>query len=244
MGNRACSPLFIRCYCWSDFILGYGYLQIMRGRVNAFLQFGQSRSHFPYFNSVFGLLLHYVKACLKFGTSLRKGTVCHFVRFHPRCLPFLTELHTLFYVKPACETNYRNKPWGLIAAVAPLHPQLRWVMPPAALGLIIRRARATPSVCRGSPIDNSPGRLTHPRTGGRRGAVPIENPAGLAGGPGVKVIPDSVIMYNLLTPIAFAHWIIGEGTWKGVWPRPRLNACALPPTPFFLGVGGEASPLY
>jgi LAGLIDADG DNA endonuclease family len=70
-------------------------------------------------------------------------------------------------------------------------------------------------VCRGSPIDNSPGRLTHPRTGGRRGAVPIENPAGLAGGPGVKVIPDSVIMYNLLTPIAFAHWTIGEGLWAG-----------------------------
>jgi len=28
---------------------------------------------------------------------------------------------------------------------------------------------------------------------------------------GVKVIPDSPIMYDLLTPIALAHWIIGDG---------------------------------
>jgi LAGLIDADG DNA endonuclease family/Cytochrome b/b6/petB len=32
---------------------------------------------------------------------------------------------------------------------------------------------------------------------------------------GVKVIPDALIMYYLLTPIALAHWIIGDGKWEG-----------------------------
>src|SRR3954464_15869524 len=30
---------------------------------------------------------------------------------------------------------------------------------------------------------------------------------------GVKVIPNVVIMYYLLTPIALAHWIMGDGYW-------------------------------
>jgi len=32
---------------------------------------------------------------------------------------------------------------------------------------------------------------------------------------GVKCIPDALIMYYLLTPIALAHWIIGDGYWDG-----------------------------
>jgi hypothetical protein len=62
-----------------------------------------------------------------FGTSVRKGTVCYFNSFQTRSLPFLTELHTLFYVN------------------------------------------------------------------------------------GIKVIPAYEIMYDLLTPIALAHWILGDG---------------------------------
>ena len=30
---------------------------------------------------------------------------------------------------------------------------------------------------------------------------------------GVKVIPE--IIYDLLTPVALAHWIISEGYWEG-----------------------------
>jgi len=32
---------------------------------------------------------------------------------------------------------------------------------------------------------------------------------------GLKCIPDSSIIYHLLTPIALAHWLIGDGAWKG-----------------------------
>src|SRR3954451_5647233 len=55
-------------------------------------------SHFPYFymESLFGFVLHYANQCL--NLVIRKGTVCYFVRFSTRSLPFLTELHTLFYV--------------------------------------------------------------------------------------------------------------------------------------------------
>src|SRR3954453_7722635 len=87
-------------------------------------------SHFPYFLQVFWIIAPLCQAMFKFGTGLRKGTVCYFNNFHTRSLPFLTELHTLFYVN------------------------------------------------------------------------------------GVKVIPDVLIMYYLLTPIALAHWIIGDGTWN------------------------------
>jgi hypothetical protein len=30
---------------------------------------------------------------------------------------------------------------------------------------------------------------------------------------GVKIVPDSI--YELSTPVALAHWIMGEGTWEG-----------------------------
>jgi hypothetical protein len=36
---------------------------------------------------------------------------------------------------------------------------------------------------------------------------------GTGGADGVKVIPAVEIMYHLLTPIALAHWIIGDGLW-------------------------------
>jgi hypothetical protein len=68
-------------------------------------------SHFPYFYSVFWLCAPLCQGMFKWGTSLRNGTVCYFVRFHTRSLPFLTELYSLFYVNgvkviPAVEIMY------------------------------------------------------------------------------------------------------------------------------------------
>jgi hypothetical protein len=102
-------------------------LQLKPKGVNAYLRFAQSMSHFPYFYSVFWIIAPLCQGIFKFGTGLRKGTVCYFIRFHTRSLPFLTELYHLFYVK------------------------------------------------------------------------------------GVKVIPAVEIMYDLLTPEALAHWIMGDG---------------------------------
>jgi len=85
-------------------------------------------SHFAYFYSVFWLCAPLCQGMFRIFTHTVRGTVCYAVRFQTRALPFLTELHTLFYVN------------------------------------------------------------------------------------GVKVIPDVLIMYYLLTPIALAHWIIGDGT--------------------------------
>jgi len=87
--------------------------------------------HFPYFYKVFWLCAPLCQGMFRIYTHMVKGTVCYAVRLHTRALPFLTELHTLFYVN------------------------------------------------------------------------------------GVKVIPDVLIMYYLLTPIALAHWIIGDGKWDG-----------------------------
>jgi hypothetical protein len=106
------------------------YLRILRGGVNALLQFKQSMSHFPYFTVFLDLCPPLCQSMFKFGTSLRKGTVCSSARFDTRSLPFLTELYILFYVD------------------------------------------------------------------------------------GIKVIPDVGIMYDLLTPEALAHWIMGDGTWR------------------------------
>jgi len=110
-------------------IISDGNLLLKPRAVNAYLQFQQSMSHFPYFYKAFWLCAPLCQGMFKFGTKLLNGTVYYFVRFHTRSLPFLTELHTLFYVN------------------------------------------------------------------------------------GVKVIPDVLIMYYLLTPIALAHWIMGDGFW-------------------------------
>jgi hypothetical protein len=32
---------------------------------------------------------------------------------------------------------------------------------------------------------------------------------------GIKSIPAGVIMYHLVSPIALAHWLCGDGTWHG-----------------------------
>jgi len=108
-------------------ILSDGYLRITRKSVNALLFFQQSMSHFPYFYKAFWLCAPLCQGMFRIYTHTVKGTVCYAVRFHTRALPFLTELHTLFYVN------------------------------------------------------------------------------------GIKVIPTYEIMYDLLTPIALAHWIIGDG---------------------------------
>jgi len=111
-------------------LLSDGSIRIVRRGVNAYLQFRQSMSHFPYFMLVWNFLAPLCQGMFRIYTLTVKGTVCYAVRFHTRSLPFLTELYTLFYVN------------------------------------------------------------------------------------GVKVIPDGPIMYDLLTPIALAHWIIGDGTWQ------------------------------
>jgi hypothetical protein len=98
MGNRACSPLFIRCYCWSDFTLSDGSLQIMRGSINARLEFEQSLKHFPYFRLIWYMLAPLCQSIFRFRTSLSKGTPCYSIKLYTRCLPFLTELYHLFYV--------------------------------------------------------------------------------------------------------------------------------------------------
>jgi len=72
-------------------LLSDGYLQIQRGGVNARLQFLQSMSHFPYFMFVWNFLAPLCQGMFKFGTSMRLGTLCNFVRFSTRGLPFLTE---------------------------------------------------------------------------------------------------------------------------------------------------------
>jgi len=112
-------------------ILSDGNLSFSNHRnLNARLLFKQSMSHFPYFWFVFWLCAPLCQSMFKFGTSIRKGTVCNFIRFHTRCLPVFTELYNLFYVN------------------------------------------------------------------------------------GVKCIPAVEIMYYLLTPIALAHMICGDGLWN------------------------------
>jgi hypothetical protein len=125
MGNRPCPSLFIGCNC--GLILSDGCIRIIRGGVNARLQFGQSMIHFPYFYSVFWLCAPLCQGMFRIYNLTVKGTVYYAVSFHTRSLPFLTELHTLFYVN------------------------------------------------------------------------------------GIKVMPAIEIMYHLLSPIALAHWIIGDG---------------------------------
>jgi hypothetical protein len=85
-------------------ILSDGYLQYRRG-VNARLQFEQSISHFPYFFHVFWLCAPLCISIFKFRSHMRLGTLCHSVYFYTRSLPFLTELHNLFYVTPLPRTG-------------------------------------------------------------------------------------------------------------------------------------------
>src|SRR5436305_12714558 len=66
-------------------------LRITRGGINALLDFKQSRSHFPYFMFVWNFLAPLCQGMFKFGTSMRLSTLCYFVRFRTRSLPFLTD---------------------------------------------------------------------------------------------------------------------------------------------------------
>src|SRR5436305_7228948 len=77
-------------------ILSDGGLQYRGG--HARLQFQQSMSHFPYFMFVWNFLAPLCQGMFKFGTSMRLGTLCYFVKFSTRGLPFLTER------PPTCRT--------------------------------------------------------------------------------------------------------------------------------------------
>src|SRR3954452_25137466 len=58
--------------------LSDGCIRIVRGGINARLEFNQSMSHFPYFMFVWNFLAPLCQGMFKFGTKLRKGTVCYF----------------------------------------------------------------------------------------------------------------------------------------------------------------------
>src|SRR3954447_21153867 len=66
-------------------------LQLKPKGVNAYLRFEQSMSHFPYFMFVWNFLAPLCQGIFRIYTRTVSGTVCYAVRFHTRCLPFLTE---------------------------------------------------------------------------------------------------------------------------------------------------------
>jgi LAGLIDADG DNA endonuclease family/Cytochrome b/b6/petB len=78
-------------------ILSDGSIRIVRGRINALLQFGQSMSHFAYFYCVFWLCAPLCQGMFRIFTQRVNGTVCYAVRFHTRSLPFLTEKLFILY---------------------------------------------------------------------------------------------------------------------------------------------------
>ena len=70
-------------------ILSDGHLEYRGG--HARLVFRQSMSHFPYFMFVWNFLAPLCQGIFRIYTRTVSGTVCYAVRFHTRCLPFLTE---------------------------------------------------------------------------------------------------------------------------------------------------------
>lgn len=113
-------------------VLSDGHLQLFKGRVNARLQFVQSIGHLGFFTYAFWLLAPICMSLPYITFSIRDGVILGLLHLSTRALPFLTELHKLFYAED-----------------------------------------------------------------------------------GIKRLPAGEIMFNLLSPIALAFWIMGDGGFKG-----------------------------
>jgi hypothetical protein len=188
-------------------------LQLKPKAVNAYLRFKQSMSHFPYFMFVWNFLAPLCQGIFKFGTCLLNGTVCYFVTFSTRALPFLTERtpqapHTQHCTNGAmlcvCGASGVHN-FFYVTSPAPPHTfEILWISNVcAARG---EAAYADFYFCFSPPHSSSD----------EWGGAKVKT-KGAAEADGVKVIPDVLIMYDLLTPIALAHWIKGDGmTIRGV----------------------------